>query len=271
MNSPVLASKSLARGLRLRSVQGAGLAACVVGLLSTSSARSELIEFSVDSSQSFLSLAGNVATFPIEEQSPGSLQTSISGTLSADLHPSIGVREVILISSSAIVPSIQAGPFLPFDAPAVFAGQATVGALNGYGAVRNVNADISGVSSINALGEFDATVFSVFISADFDYVLDPLFPATSFPVSDSVANESLAPGTLNQVGNILELTIPLELELTSSQDGVTLTQVYTGMLVATARVPELSTLGLTGLSLGTAIFAVGCRRRHRSRSSNVPS
>jgi len=156
--------------------------------------------FTIDSSQSQTTLSGNIAGYAISPQAAGSLTTTYSGSINADISGS-----TIQFTGSSAITAKTNGVWQPGiggvsgSAPADCAGQASISIFTGYGAARNLVLDIvSPVLTVTGTN-FDSSAlifsFATNSSSSFDY--------TSPIKSGSL---SLAGNATNTVANGASLT-----------------------------------------------------------------
>jgi hypothetical protein len=85
---------------------------------------------------------------------------------------------------------------------------------------------------------------------------------TNFP-----ALNMLAGGTLTSAGGIYTLTLPMLVKGPVSVSGITIIDVYSGQIVATAVVPEPTSLVLAAIGI---VAVVACRRRRSQAVQRHP-
>lgn len=256
----------------------------VVGLgffLSTAIAHAEHQTFTLDSALSHLSYA--IESSPgvplTTAQFAGSDTTSLSGTQTVNLTGS----SVQFLSTGNIQFGLQPSPVDPAVGgayPGSAAGQygllaLSPGVIGGPGpggtgliAARDLVADAtSGV--IPLIGNtFDASqIVGAFVTGSLDVNLlvagNPYVGTVSTVGS---ANNELAGGTLTSAGGIDTLTIPIYVEAPVTVSGVTVLEAISGQMVATAAVPEPSSITLACVAVaGLVGEALRVRRRRHGR------
>lgn len=230
--------------------------------------------FTIDSNLSFLTLSfetspGSPFTAP---QFPGSDTTSLSGTQTVDVTgttirflPTGDVN--FALQPAPVAPAI--GGAFPGSAPGQYGLLALIpGVAGGPGpggtglvAARGLVAD--GRSGVIPLigNSFDASqIVSTFVAGTADVnvlVLGTPVVGTA-SLAGAFANNQLTAGTLTSVGGIKTLTIPILVEAPVVVEGVTILEALAGQIVATAVVPEPSTLILAAVG-GLALLAFGRR------------
>jgi hypothetical protein len=222
-----------------------------VGLAGLGSARlaAAVIHFTVDPSQSRLSATGTVVGTTLQEQGPGSLTTSFSGQISADLTTS----SIQFLDGSTILALTngvwQPGPTGTSAAPADYAAQANVLGLVVKAAVRNLVLDLTSQALPIMNGGFDASAlvlrFPTNSSASFDYAAGALGQG-SIVLSGFSTNSVVNGGTLSSSAGIpiLSIRIDAQFYFKALEPNDTTVRV-TGMLVA-APALEIRSIQLQG-------------------------
>jgi hypothetical protein len=240
--------------------------------LAGSAASADLLTFTLDSSQSYFHMGVSTADFDTllsSAQTPGSDQTSVSGTFDVDLT----ATSIQFLTTNNLLPANQAVPQAPLIDGTAGSSPAQIG-LNidvpgiggGVAALRNYSADITSPAIPLSGGGFDALNIFLAVSGGTTAFNLVLFGS---PVIDSYMGGSpglnlLSGGTLTQVGNTYTLTIPYLVNNSEQVAGVDIGLVHSGVIVATAAVPEPAAwlLAVTGL---TAVVLV--RRRAGSHAN----
>jgi hypothetical protein len=216
---------------------------------------------------SSLTLSGSVAGFSLQQQGPGSLVTTYSGTIDAAFDAS-----TIQFNSAAADATIN-GSWQPLpggstgSAPADYGAQASFGAAGtAFGAGRNLVLDItSGVITLSGTS-FDASQLTISATTgQLDF--NSPFASGSEDLSGAFGSNQATAGDLSVVGQIATLTIPVLITqtLTLVQPGDT-TITLTGNIVATAVIPEGSTFQL--IIVGGIVLAASLWSKRRLFASS---
>ena len=194
--------------------------------------------FTIDSSQSQISLSGTVAGFTLTAQGSGSLMNNYSGNIKAFISGST----IQFIGSSAITASTN-GIWQPAlggvsgSAAANYGGQISIyGIYTGYGAARNVILDLNSPSLTLSGTNFDSSAlvfsFAYYSGAEFDYTT-PLGSGW-VPLAGNSTNSVANGASLSSNGATQKLVIqfntPFTFSLLSANDT---TLILTGKIVAT--------------------------------------
>ena len=238
-----------------------------------------MLPMTLDSAQSSITLDGEFGGFPFSPQAVGSDTASYSGSILVDLDTLLSPSSIQLLGGTA-VGSIS-GQWLPQAGGGVAPGNPgaaqdanyglmidlgnLAGGQDAFGAGRNFSFNVtSGVEAV-AGGNFASNEVLTHLSGTFDANAPPVpalmfaGDAVSLPLTGAVLpNTSASSSTYVVVGSTATLTIPIQILL--EVDDLQLT--YTGKLVATARIPEPSTLGLLVVM---AIFSFGMAKFTRER------
>lgn len=235
------------------------------------------IDLAVQPDQSFLEMFGHLGgvgtTYPLQEQTPGSLTTSLGGTLTAVFDYSGGVvNSIQFVGGNTILAIDQPGAFLPGFAPADFAFKVDYGST-AYGTYRDFSFGLNGAAlPVNGAGQFNPTdIVWMTATADYEWVLPMVSSGseTAF-VNQTIALPLLPPNiaTVELTDTLLTVTLPFTARIGFIADGdTTPTKInYYGNIVATyclTPIPEPSTWILS--TIGVA--AVGLARLRRKRSA----
>ena len=207
------------------------------------------VQFTIDPAKSQISLGGTVLGNPLQEQGPGSLSSTFSGTILANVSTT-GIQ----FTGGSALAALTNGVWKPGlggasgSAPADYGGKAStlLGTLTG--ALRNLLLDVtSGVLPISS-GQFDASAlvfaFPTNSSATFDYDAG-LLGAKGIVLSGLSTNKIVNGATLGSTGVVQTLTIKIDTEfvLNSSLGTIRLT----GTLIATqSALPTLTSIQVQG-------------------------
>jgi len=216
----------------------------------------------IDDSISLVTVQGSLSngtdTLPITPQAPGSLQTSLSGTLQVD----ISGGNITFFGGSLIVAADQGGSFLPFNTDANLAGEVAdiLPGITAVGAFRDFTFDlIGGPIPLNLDGTFDASgLFFDSLSGTFDYEV----PGLLGPFSDSLGGQASLGSLTGSVellpsGNY-EVIIPFSLSFLTTIDELTLDLTAAGRISAITPEPSSYILAvMAALSLAGVVY------RHR--------
>ena len=214
------------------------------------------LTFTIDSALSQLSFSVETSdgTQISSPQTSGSDTTSLSGTVKVDVTSAT----VQFLSTGNTQFALQSLPQSPLPsgasgaAPAQFGINVSIpGVGGGVVAARNYLGDVTSGPIPLAASSFDANqVTSNLLVGNTAYNLtlfgNPVVGSidTNFP-----ALNMLAGGTLTSAGGVYTLTLPLLVKGPVTVSGITVVDVYSGQIVATAVVPESSTLALAAVGL----------------------
>ena len=240
---------------RLRHVFGLAVAfTCFVP-----AALGDLITYTVDPVQSFLTLSGTANGIPIQTEPliSGSLATPYAGTVSVDRDFVGNTAQII----NASIAAQNTGAYVRADdSPANYGYIAltTDGSELAYwGAISNFDFSLAS-GLINSIADFDPSALSVIPSGAMNYG-NYREEETSFESANSASVPTLLalqPGTASFIesGGIETLTLPVDADFTLELNGL-VGSVYpfdghlTGTIVATTAVPEPASLALLGIPL----------------------
>lgn len=244
-----------ARTLETRSVSVFSIAAVLGMAVGLSSFASNAATFHVLPAESSVTFAGDVnGVVDVAEQTPGSLTTSMTGTLEATLTPGM----IAFGGGSSILLTELAGPFLPGNQVANFAGvvENVLGDLDAYAIIKDVSLNITnGPQAVSGAGEFSTVGMNFeFLGGVFAYEIPGLADGSN-PVFGSFDTSTAIPGTVEDLGGgVFKITIPFEGSIVGNAPdlGLSLNQYYSGQVVAV--IPEPSSLvllliGVCGLGL----------------------
>lgn len=233
---------------------------CGIASMSCSIANAALVSLTIDPTQSSLSLSGVAFGLPYGAQAPGSLVTSLSGTISADLTAGV----FTFSGGSAVTVDVNPlGPFshAPYDpgtgtSSAGNYGVVGVGPVPGFGTVtvngvyRNLLSDIVGGTAQN--GFSPAGVLMKFNAGQI------LFAASNpLPLAGGTSNVSTANSANTAAGLVTWNGTTLTLPVTFATTGSNRAEQWNGVIVA--NIPEPSSMALLSIvGLGGCIY----RRRN---------
>ena len=233
-------------------------AATVLAAVTTDNTLAVPLSMTLDTSQSSVTLNGTFNSLPLGPQGAGSTTASYSGSINVDVNNLLAPSSIQHLGSSAV--AAITGPWRPEAGGGPAAGnpgmaqdanyglQLNAGALGtAYAAVRNLHFNVTSGPVAVVGGAFPSTQSLNVVSGLFAFNLPPALatPPGQDDLSGNVlTNASATPSTYSVVGSTATLRIPINIV---DQDDVTI--VYSGQLVATARIPEPSSLVLIGLAL----------------------
>lgn len=223
-------------------------------LVVCTAAQAAPVSYTIDSSQSYLQLSGNLFTLPFTEQQPGSLYANYSGTLVGDLAGGV----LTFSGGNTIVGAIS--PNAPFNPPPgsgesgndVYGGKAgglisvafsdiAIDFVSGSvqdGAVPTVNIGFAGASA------FRSTLGNGSLSGG------------------SAPDQTNLPATLAVNGNVETVIIPIFNPNPIDYQGTPVGSIdVTGQIVATRVIPEPASWLLLLVGAGTVITMARARRR----------
>ncbi len=196
------------------------LAACLT--LCGSITLADVVTFTIDPTQSPLSVSGSLSGVTGNEQGPGSLSTHFSGTIQVDLQASsiqfIGNSAITLQENGSWQPAPGGSPG---SAPASLAGVAQNFLATAHGALRNVLVDLTSDQLSLANASFDAQTLFFSIPPDAtsaaDYRVTGLLNASgSQLLAGQGTNGVVSTATLITQGTELILTLPIHFSGTTT-------------------------------------------------------
>ncbi|MHC1767730.1 MAG: hypothetical protein AB9869_26225 [Verrucomicrobiia bacterium] len=217
--------------------------------------------FSLDESQSRITISGNIMGLPLREQGPGSMSTTFGGTVVADVSDSS-----IQFTGGSVLEARTNGDWRPGvggesgSAPANFAAEASTLLGTVRGALRNLVLDLTSAALPITGGQFDASnlvfAFPVGSKAAFDYNAG-LLGSDSVVLSGLSTNKIVNGATVSGAAGSRKLTIQVDtefvFELLSEGDSVV---KLVGALVAVEAVQDQPTIRSIEVKDGTVILRV---------------
>jgi hypothetical protein len=244
-------------------------------LLSASSTLAAPLVFNIDSTLSSISLTMELtggAPFT-SAQFPGSNTTSLFGAMDVDVVPGTSVQFLTTGNTQLALQSLPVAPQsgggvvgVPGSGPGQIGLDALIPSFaQGVLAARHVIGD-STSGAIPLVGNaFDSTGLSfALVSGNADYNLSTFLGPEigTASIVGGGALDTLSGGTLTEVGTLLTLTLPLLVNEDLTIAGIPVTAVLTGQIVATATIPEPSTMVLACLAaIGLGVVAIRKRRK----------
>jgi Ca2+-binding RTX toxin-like protein len=188
------------KSARVPATVAAGVARAAVESLELRRLLSNVVTFTIDPTQSSLTLSGNVDGVNIDTPQGGSsLTDAVSGTISADLEPPAAAPTSITFESASISPSVQLQGSEPDGDPAQFAVVEQVGII---GSSEVFDSDLENLS-------FSLTSSAIAVNAGGSFNNDDNVTATSGQLNlGNPANESepLSGAGSDNLGNTASLT-----------------------------------------------------------------
>jgi hypothetical protein len=199
--------------------------------------------FTVDNTQSQISLSGKIAGTSMNPQGAGSLTTTYSGNINADVAGSTiqftGSSAIIAKTNGVWQPAVGGGSGF---APADYGGQINIQFIGpGYGAARNIVLDLNSSVLTLTSTNFDSTAlifsFATNSTSSFDYNAGVLGQGTLSMTGNST--NSVANGaSLSTNGNVIKLVIQIDAQFVFKLLSAGDTPLnLTGQIVATNVVP----------------------------------
>jgi hypothetical protein len=219
---------------------------CVIFLVGAGQTKAAV--FTVDSSQSQLTISGQVTGYSFTAQGPGSLTAAYKGTINAAVSGS-----TIQFTGSSAIAAITNGVWQPAPggtqgtAPADYGAQVQVIVIffpvTSYGAARNLVVDMASPLLTLTQTNFDSSKLIVSIvtnsSPTFDYYSSS--GSGSNPLSGSATNSIATGSSISTNGDLVQLVIQINTTFATTNSALTLT----GKIVATnslsASVPPVIT------------------------------
>jgi Putative Ig domain/FG-GAP repeat len=230
------------------------------------------IDFVVDPSQSSLTLSGNVAGVDIKQQGAGSLTSSYSGTLAADVD--FNANTIDISSTGTNLDAAVSGNWKPNvgggsgTGPADYGGKVHITVIpfilegDVFVAIRNTlaNMSTSGAVPLNGTGAartFDSTQALAIIGGTADYDANSLAQGsgTSDMSGNSGINASATASSLTDLGGgSFQLFVPVDLTINTTVSGQPATLHMVGQMTGNGSVPVLDLNGALGGNDATAGF-----------------
>lgn len=206
--------------------------------------------FTIDPTQSEISLSGKVAGVTFTPQGLGSLTNFYSGFINADVANStiqFTGSSVIMANTNGIwQPAIGSGSG---SAPADYGAKVTISPFTGYGAARTVLLDLnSPLLSLNGTN-FDSTAlifsFATNAASSFDY--NAVFSSGTLSLTGNSTNAVAEGATITTNGNVIKLVIKIDAQFsfTIATDGDTPLNL-SGQIVSTnlIRLPFIRSIAI---------------------------
>ena len=215
------------------------------------------IVFTVDSTQSVIQLSGTVEGATLNAQGPGSLTTSLNGTIDADLTAS-----TIQFNTAAGIDAETNGSWQPAvggntgTAPADYGGTATVSIITAEAAIRNAVLSLNSTPLTLTGGNFDSTqlIFGLTNSSSLDY--NAGFAGKGTEVLNGLSTNSLSDGgTLTTSGTTKIITIRISMTFTFT-GSIPAVLTLEGEIVATNAPSALFMINSVGVTNKTLVLTV---------------
>jgi hypothetical protein len=206
---------------------------CVTFLVGAVPTRAEV--FTIDSSQSQITLSGKIEGLPFTAQGPGGLTAAYEGNINATVSGS-----TIQFTGSSMIAAITNGVWQPAaggaagSAPADYGAKVTILFSTSYGAGRNIVIDLTSPPLTLAQTNFDSSqvVLSLVTNADnapvFDY--NSSLGSGSLALSGNLTNTVATGSSFSTNGDLLRLVVQINATLTATNNSVL---TMTGKIVAT--------------------------------------
>jgi hypothetical protein len=204
-------------------------------------AHAAVVDFTIDTNQSSITLTGSVVNYPVQEQGPGSLTTKYVGTIRADVTDAS-----IVFPGGSAIKAQNSGNWEPKangesgSDPANYGATASLVIASANAAVRNVSFDVTTIAPLTVTGgSFDsASLLFQFLSnpaGALDYSVTGLAAKKgSIDLTGITTNAVTTKATLTTNGNTQTLTIPVSADFLFKLLAANDTQLtLAGQLVAT--------------------------------------
>jgi hypothetical protein len=209
------------------------------------------VPFTIDPTRSSITLSGSIAstqlgTIPFTAQGAGSLTTSYTGSVLANLTP-----PAIQFPSGSLIQANTNGSWKPLvgggsgKAPADYGAEAIESeVITGYFADRNLQFDVASPQATLTNGGFNADLVTISCLTN-----PPPAPETDYSITIPLEPSKDTNGTLEMTGSStndpntayftnsggqLALFFPVSFTNVSTKSGFTVTRILKGMVVATA-------------------------------------
>lgn len=220
---------------------------CLIFLVGAGQIRA--VVFTIDSSQSRITLSGEVAGYAFTAQGPGSLTAAYEGNINATISSS-----TIQFTGSSMITAVTNGVWKPAaggatgSAPADYGAQVTIPLLGtGYGAGRNIVLDMTSLLLTLTQSNFDSSQLVVSLvtnsSPVFDYRI--ALQSGSIPLSGGFTNSIATGSFIGTNGDLLRLVVQVNTTLSDTNND---TMILTGEIVATNSLSAFTPPVITGVA-----------------------
>lgn len=222
--------------------------------------------FVVDQTASALTVSGDIGGFPLQQQGPGSLTSSLSGVIVADWDLdglTIAFDQPGTSLSPRVTGNWQPNPDgTPGSAPAEYGGKVTILLFTAEVALRNLMAAVSTANPLPLSGtgpySFPSAEVLTILGGSADYNAGLIGSGTKDLSGLSAPNATPNPGTFEDLGTgAYRLTIPISLTLQEPIENLVATLHIDGQIVATAVLPVVNLSDGTTSTFNYATSTVG--------------
>lgn len=239
-------------------VSMACLGLCLIGGLGT--ARADVISFIISPAASFVQVDFDSTLGTMIPQAAGSLQTTLSGTITVDVDDPTAPGSIAVQGASVVV--ADNGSWGPGPAPANVGGVVETAITDPRDvAMRNMEVDIQGAAQPLTAGQFDASQLSLTMtSGQMDYAATTIFGFFNVPGGSSAltgaGQNGSSEGSVTVAGSDLVFAMNLTFQFTGTMNGIATPYQLSASVEAVAQnaaaVPEPTTgllfmAGLLGL------------------------
>lgn len=210
-----------------------------------------ILDFTLIQAQSSIALSGNLAGLPFTAQGAGSLSSTYTGTIRADIN--LATNEIFFYNDGAVIDGTVTGNWQPApggaagSAPADYGGAVVLAGL--VFAVRDGTAAFSSSAPLTMTGtgmtrSFPSTQTFVLVSGTQDYNAGALGSGSDSIANLSATNSSSTDGTFVDLGDgSARLTTPLVAVYTGSVAGNPITENLSGTLQGLTPFPTVDPNG----------------------------